>query len=53
MSEVPPDTFPYLFAAYTAIWVMVVIYLVSVGKKVTALERKLSVGEEDGSDISS
>jgi CcmD family protein len=50
MNEMPPDTFPYLFAAYTAIWIMVVAYLAYVGKKVTALERKLSLGSEDGSD---
>ena len=33
-----PNTFPSLFAAYTAIWCLLVMYVISLGKRVSKLE---------------
>lgn len=37
-----PDTFAYLFAAYTAIWAIIVVYLALLGKRISQLESKLT-----------
>jgi CcmD family protein len=38
----PPETFPYLFGAYTAIWVILAVYLIWLGKRLCKVEAKLA-----------
>lgn len=35
------DTYPDLFWAYTAVWVIVVLYVASLGARIVRLERSL------------
>ena len=35
-----PDTFPDLFWAYTIIWVILAVYIISLGFRLSKLERK-------------
>lgn len=35
-----PDTFPSLFVGYTVIWVILVVYILSLGRRLSKLERR-------------
>jgi CcmD family protein len=37
-----PDTYPDLFWSYTAVWCVVVVYIVILGARVGRLERTIS-----------
>jgi CcmD family protein len=41
-----PDTFPALFWSYTVVWVLLALYIVTLGVRLSRLERRLSKGEE-------
>jgi CcmD family protein len=36
-----PDTFPALFQGYTVVWVLLVVYVVSLGARLKRLESRL------------
>lgn len=36
-----PDTFPSLFWSYTAVWVVLGVYILSLGVRLRKVERKL------------
>jgi CcmD family protein len=36
-----PDHLPYLFAAYTVVWIGIVLYVMSLARRHRALEREL------------
>ena len=40
MTETTPDTFPSLFAAYSIVWLLVVLYMHSCSKRLRKLESK-------------
>lgn len=46
-----PDTFPSLFWSYTAVWVVLVVYVATLGIRLARIERTISGREEarDGS----
>jgi CcmD family protein len=48
-----PDTFPSLFWSYTAVWVIVVLYIIGLGVRVAKLERTISKSKERSCDGSS
>ena len=37
-----PDTFPSLFWSYNTIWLVLAVYIVTLGFRVSRLERRLS-----------
>jgi CcmD family protein len=37
-----PDTFPSLFWSYNAIWGVLAVYIITLGLRVSRLERRLS-----------
>lgn len=37
-----PDTYPSLFWAYTALWVILSVYIVSLGWRIAQLEKRIS-----------
>lgn len=37
-----PDTYPDLFWSYTAVWIVLAVYIVILGARVARLERSLS-----------
>lgn len=41
-----PDTLPWLFWSYTAIWVIVVLYVLSLGLRLSKIEKDLERSEE-------
>lgn len=36
-----PDTFPSLFWSYTVIWVVLVAYIVTLGARISRIEKKM------------
>lgn len=44
-----PDTFPSLFWSYTAVWAILAIYIVTLGVRLSRLEKRFS-REREGSD---
>ena len=42
-----PNTFPSLFAGYTAIWLILCIYIASLGLRLSRLERRLDTHSHD------
>lgn len=40
--ETVPDTFPSLFAGYTVLWALVVIYVLTLARRVKRIERLMS-----------
>ncbi len=42
-----PDTFPSLFWSYTAVWVVLALYIVTLGARLSRLEKKLSQEKEN------
>lgn len=49
-----PDTFPSLFWSYTAVWVILGVYIVSLGYRLSKIERSMTDRREghDGSGSS-
>lgn len=43
-----PDTYPSLFWAYTALWGVLAIYIVTLGLRLSRLEKRLSKEREAG-----
>lgn len=43
-----PDTFPSLFWSYTAVWAVLAVYIVTLGVRLSRLEKKLSQEKESG-----
>ena len=43
-----PDTFPSLFWSYTAVWVVLAIYIVTLGVRLARLEKQISQKKESG-----
>jgi CcmD family protein len=41
-----PDTFPSLFWSYTAVWLLLGVYIVSLGIRLRKVENKLSKGSK-------
>ena len=41
-----PDTFWGLFLGYTVIWGLIVVYLVTLGRRITRIEKQLEEGSE-------
>ncbi len=37
----PPDTFWHLFWGYTIIWILIVLYLATLARRVKKIEKKL------------
>jgi CcmD family protein len=47
--EQVPNTFPDLFIAYTVVWGIIVVYMVTLWRKVNRLEQKLRTkGTDNG-----
>lgn len=47
MESIPvPNTFPHLFWGYTVIWVLLCVYIVSLGFRVSKLEKKTAASKE-------
>ncbi|MEN9845035.1 MAG: hypothetical protein RIS36_182 [Pseudomonadota bacterium] len=44
-----PDTFPSLFWSYTAVWAILAVYIVTLGVRLSRLEKRFSQ-IEDASD---
>ena len=47
MPESTPDTFPALFWAYTAVWVILCAYVWSLGSRISKLERNTEIDREN------
>jgi CcmD family protein len=47
-----PDTFPSLFWSYTAVWVVLSVYIATIGLRVSKVERSLSKSRESRNDAS-
>jgi CcmD family protein len=47
-----PDTFPSLFWSYTVVWVVLSVYIVTIGLRVSKVERALSRRGEQRNDAS-
>jgi CcmD family protein len=45
-----PDTFPSLFWSYTVVWVVLSVYIATIGMRVSKIERKLSKSGEQRDD---
>lgn len=43
-----PDTFPSLFWSYTAVWAVLAVYIVTLGVRLSRLEKQLSQDKESG-----
>ncbi len=41
-----PDTFPSLFWSYTAVWVILAVYIVTLGVRLSRVEKRFSKNEE-------
>jgi len=41
-----PDTFPSLFWSYTAVWVVLAVYIVTLGVRLSRLEKRISRNKE-------
>ena len=41
-----PDTFPSLFWSYTAVWAIVSVYIVTLGVRLSRLEKRFSRTED-------
>ena len=41
-----PDTFPSLFWSYTVVWAALSIYIITLGVRLSRLERRLSKDKE-------
>jgi CcmD family protein len=48
MEELPVDTFPYLFAGYSVIWALLVLYIGLLGRRVRRLEQRGSERPDQG-----
>jgi CcmD family protein len=46
MVETVPNTFPALFQAYTVVWGLLVVYIVSIGVRLRRIERRLAERSE-------
>lgn len=42
------DTYPDLFWAYSAIWVMITLYMVYLGVRLHRLEKRMQSNEQEG-----
>jgi CcmD family protein len=47
-----PDTFPSLFWSYTVVWVVLSVYIATIGMRVSKIERALSKSREARDDAS-
>ena len=45
--EVVPNTFPDLFWGYTAIWLVLGVYIISLGIRLSRAERKIDLLTKD------
>jgi CcmD family protein len=45
---VTPDTFPSLFWSYTAVWAVLAVYIVTLGVRLSRLEKQISQKKESG-----
>lgn len=45
--EFVPNTFPDLFFAYSAVWIIIALYLWSVGRRLAVLERRIQESSEE------
>ncbi len=45
-----PDTFPSLFWSYTAVWVVLSVYIVTIGIRVAKVEKTLLQSKESRDD---
>ena len=45
-----PDTFPSLFWSYTVVWVILAVYIVTLGVRLSRLEKRLSANEEGSNE---
>ncbi|MCB0340062.1 MAG: CcmD family protein [Bdellovibrionales bacterium] len=45
--EQTPDTFSALFAAYSVIWVLITLYVYSLGRRLSRLENKTDSHSEN------
>jgi CcmD family protein len=43
-----PDTYPSLFWAYTALWGALAIYIITLGARLSRLEKRLPKDKENG-----
>ena len=43
-----PDTFPSLFWSYTAVWSVLAVYIVTLGVRLSRLEKRSSRDKESG-----
>lgn len=43
-----PDTFPSLFWSYTAVWIALAVYIVTLGVRLARLEKRLSQKKDSG-----
>jgi CcmD family protein len=41
-----PDTFPSLFWSYTAVWAILAVYIVTLGVRLSRLEKRFSRKED-------
>ena len=41
-----PDTFPSLFWSYTAVWAILAVYIVTLGVRLSRLEKRFSRNED-------
>jgi CcmD family protein len=41
-----PDTFPSLFWSYTVVWAILAVYIVTLGVRLSRLEKRFSRDEE-------
>jgi len=47
-TEVVPNTFPALFQAYTVVWGLLVVYIISLGIRLRRVERKAGLVSKNG-----
>lgn len=47
--EIVPDTFPSLFWGYTVMWLCILIYIVSLARRMSRIERELREQSKDSS----
>ena len=40
-TEIVPNTFPSLFAGYTVIWALLALYIVSLGFRLSKIEKRI------------
>jgi CcmD family protein len=48
-----PDTFPDLFYSYSAVWIIMLVYVVLMARRLSRIEKKLSAQDESSQERSS